>query len=372
MAGTWRWQERVIVKQAETPLVPISRALCADWTLTWHRGVIAESHVEEVRLDFLILILHVFFWLMMLGFGVLLVRFAVWTFQVFVGLSAIALAPPVLLGVCVWRLLRLLGRWLPHSTTVSAADPSSNLRPTEVRHGGPTEAPSETPRPENHIAIDPVSMLEAASRQGDRQQVFWISVVLLAAQIARADGTVNAAEEFEFKNGRLFKRLRLAVPWPAEWSDTLKMRLWRHACAHVIASKPFVLSLASYFADQPTLLSSVHECLRRIARADSAMNDCERDFLLEFAIRLGLPVHEYTEESTRSQDDLLDAYRVLGVHRDATLDEIRAVWRRLVKENHPDTLGRGSSSPEATVRANQRLVAINEAWKTIRAKHNSA
>lgn len=322
-------------------------------------------------MDFLILVLHAFFWLMMLGFGVLLVRFAVWTFQVVIGLSAIALAPPVLLGVGVWRLLRLLGRWLPNSTTVSAADPSSKLRPTGFGHAGPTEAPSEKPRLENHVAIDPVAMLEAASRLGDRQQVFWISVVLLAGQIARADGTVNAAEEFAFRNGRLFTRLRLAVPWPAEWPDNLKMRLWRHACAHAIAPRIFALSLARLFSDQRTLLSSVHEGLRRIAHADSAINDFEREFLLEVAIQFGLPVHEYTEESTRSQDDRLDAYTVLGVHRDATLDEIRAVWRRLVKENHPDTLGRGSHSPEATVRANQRLAAINEAWREIRANYNS-
>ncbi|HLQ47878.1 MAG TPA: J domain-containing protein, partial [Candidatus Dormibacteraeota bacterium] len=34
-----------------------------------------------------------------------------------------------------------------------------------------------------------------------------------------------------------------------------------------------------------------------------------------------------------------DPYRVLGLARGASADEVRRAYRRLVKENHPDSAG---------------------------------
>jgi DnaJ like chaperone protein len=60
-----------------------------------------------------------------------------------------------------------------------------------------------------------------------------------------------------------------------------------------------------------------------------------------------------------------DPYAVLGVSRDMPLKDIREVWRKLVKEAHPDRmLARGVPS-EAIKLAERRMVDINRAWEEI-------
>lgn len=53
-----------------------------------------------------------------------------------------------------------------------------------------------------------------------------------------------------------------------------------------------------------------------------------------------------------------DPYAILGVPRGASLDEVTAAWRRLVKEWHPDLRGDAS--------AVGRMVALNAAYEAIR------
>jgi hypothetical protein len=60
-----------------------------------------------------------------------------------------------------------------------------------------------------------------------------------------------------------------------------------------------------------------------------------------------------------------DPYRVLGVSRDMTTEEIRSAWLKLVTAHHPDrALARGLP-PEAVTIANERLAALNGAWERI-------
>lgn len=54
-------------------------------------------------------------------------------------------------------------------------------------------------------------------------------------------------------------------------------------------------------------------------------------------------------------------YEVLGVAQDASLDEIEAAWRRLVRENHPD-----KADPANVKTATTRTAAINEAYQALR------
>jgi DnaJ-class molecular chaperone len=42
----------------------------------------------------------------------------------------------------------------------------------------------------------------------------------------------------------------------------------------------------------------------------------------------------------------MDLYAVLGVHRTATEDEIKSVFRRLALQNHPDKSGKEDSLEE--------------------------
>ena len=61
----------------------------------------------------------------------------------------------------------------------------------------------------------------------------------------------------------------------------------------------------------------------------------------------------------------LDPYAVLGVSRDATDQEIRTTWRKLVRENHPDTLIAQGMPEDFIDVATEKVAAINAAYDEI-------
>ena len=63
-----------------------------------------------------------------------------------------------------------------------------------------------------------------------------------------------------------------------------------------------------------------------------------------------------------------DPYDILGVAHDAPIEEIRAAWRALVRETHPDRMMARGLPEEALILAESRMAAINKAWEDIRAE----
>jgi curved DNA-binding protein CbpA len=59
-----------------------------------------------------------------------------------------------------------------------------------------------------------------------------------------------------------------------------------------------------------------------------------------------------------------DPYEVLGVPRDATLEQIRRKWRKLVKKFHPDVVA-PDGDPEMLEYANRMTAQINAAWEIL-------
>lgn len=58
-----------------------------------------------------------------------------------------------------------------------------------------------------------------------------------------------------------------------------------------------------------------------------------------------------------------DPHDVLGVRPGATATSIKAAWRRLARENHPDLTG---DDPAASRRATRRMAEINDAYEALR------
>ncbi|WXG21778.1 DnaJ domain-containing protein [Campylobacter concisus] len=63
-----------------------------------------------------------------------------------------------------------------------------------------------------------------------------------------------------------------------------------------------------------------------------------------------------------------DAFEVLGLSKNASLDEIKARYKELVRQYHPDILmGRGESK-EVIERSTKKLQEINEAYGRLKEK----
>lgn len=58
-----------------------------------------------------------------------------------------------------------------------------------------------------------------------------------------------------------------------------------------------------------------------------------------------------------------DPHEVLGLRRGATSAQVKAAWRRLARQHHPDLIG---DDPAAARRATRRMAKINAAYETLR------
>ncbi len=193
-----------------------------------------------------------------------------------------------------------------------------------------------------------------------RDQLFAICVVVLSAKLAKCDGVVKREEINAFK--RQFR-----IP-PDSVRDI--GRLFDQARDSTEGFESYATQLGDAFADNRGMLEDVLTALFGIARADGPVNMREQDFLLRTyrAFKLDQAAWDRARGTTprnRSPDEP-DAYSVLGVSRTASDENIRATWKRLMRENHPDSLAARGVPAEFIARANEKVAQINAAWDRIK------
>ena len=56
----------------------------------------------------------------------------------------------------------------------------------------------------------------------------------------------------------------------------------------------------------------------------------------------------------------------MGVPRSTDGEQLRAVWKKLMRENHPDALAARGVPPEFIQKATDQVARINAAWDRIK------
>ncbi len=159
----------------------------------------------------------------------------------------------------------------------------------------------------------------------ERSVAFTIAVIALGAKMAKADGQVTRDEVTAFRE---------------------------------------VFQIAEQDEAQ-----AARDGLFHIAMADGGYHPAEDEFLAEVARIFGMGEARFRNLRARHVPDAMaDPYAILGVDPGATYDEVRAAWKRLGRENHPDRLAARGLPQEAMSMAERRLIDINLAWDEINAK----
>src|SRR5580698_4490049 len=193
-------------------------------------------------------------------------------------------------------------------------------------------------------------------RASDPGVAFTIAIIALAAKMARAGG--NASDE-EFV---IFTRV-FGVP-PEEEANV--RRVFNLARQDVAGYEAYAGQIAQLFKGNPAMLEDILDGLFEIAKADGALHPAESAFLERVAQIFGFAPNEFRRiRASHFAPELTDPYVILGVSYVAGENEIRQTYRRLVKENHPDSLIARGVPPEFIQLANDKLASINTAYEKI-------
>lgn len=205
---------------------------------------------------------------------------------------------------------------------------------------------------------------------GSKENLFSFSIVVLSAKLAKVDGPVKREEIAAF-------RRHFHVPEEALGEVG---RLFDQARESAEGWEPFAEKLGEAFADNKAMLEDVLVALVQIARADGPVTKSEGDVLRGIHARFALDAAAWERAkgggaSTSSSDGTSratpeaqgeDPYMMLGLTKQASDEEVRLAWRKLMRENHPDTLASRGVPEEFVKRATEKVAQINAAWDKIK------
>lgn len=196
-------------------------------------------------------------------------------------------------------------------------------------------------------------------RDSDPGVVFTMAIIALAAKMARAGG--NPGEE-EFA---IFARV---FGVPAEEEANVR-RIFNLARQDIAGYEVYAGQIARLFRDNPAMLEDILDGLFEIAKSDGILHPCESQFLERVSDIFGFAPNEFRRiRASHFAPELTDPYVILGLSYTANEDEIRRTYRRLVRENHPDSLMARGVPEEFVKLANDKLAAINTAYAKILAE----
>jgi DnaJ like chaperone protein len=116
----------------------------------------------------------------------------------------------------------------------------------------------------------------------------------------------------------------------------------------------------------PAMLEDILDGLFEIAKADGVLHPGEAAFLERVAEIFGFAPGEYRRiRASHFAPELTDPYVILGLSYAADEEELKQTYRRLVRENHPDSLMARGVPAEFIKLANDKLAAINNAYEKI-------
>ncbi|MFD1796257.1 molecular chaperone DjiA [Paracoccus aurantiacus] len=194
----------------------------------------------------------------------------------------------------------------------------------------------------------------------EKSVAFTIAVIALGAKMAKADGRVDRAEVAAFR--RVF-----SIPRAEEKNAA---RVFDLARQDVAGFDAWARRIARMFRAGDPVLENVIEGLVIVGTADGALDQAERMMLDEIARIFGIDPARMSVIIARHDPENGEApHIVLGLPPGTPLEEARARWRALIRENHPDRAIAAGLPREAIRLAETRTRIINEAWQRFREFH---
>jgi DnaJ like chaperone protein len=205
---------------------------------------------------------------------------------------------------------------------------------------------------------------------GDQERIqaaFFTATFSVMGHIAKADGKVSSAE---ISN-----------------AETIMTRMQLDPQQRKAAIELFNQGKSDHFALNEVLAQFRRECHRRInliqifleiqistAFADNSLHPAEREMLYRIGEQLGVARQQldhlfHLAGGTRpvnTANELTEAYKIIGVGKNASDDEVKKAYRRLMNQHHPDKLVSKGLPEEMIKLATEKTQTIKQAYECIK------
>jgi DnaJ like chaperone protein len=207
--------------------------------------------------------------------------------------------------------------------------------------------------------IEAVRTVFEGDPQLRRRVAFSIAMIALSAKMAKADGVVSQAEV------RAFQQM-FDVPAQEQRNVARLFDLAKQDIAGFETYAEHMALLCGSGQRNCAMLEDILDGLFHIAKADGFVHEREVSYLRRVAEIFDIDDDRFQQVLSRhailGEDD---PWRVLGLERGVPFVEVKAQYRRLASDNHPDRLIARGVPEEFLAIANGRLAAINRAYETI-------
>ena len=200
-----------------------------------------------------------------------------------------------------------------------------------------------------------ISPARPEAEDATRGVAFTVAVIALSAKMAKVDGNVTRDEIAAFR-----QRVQIA---PDEIPQV--GRFWDLARQTPDGFEGYASQVARMFAPRAPVLEQLLDLLFYIAGSDSKVTSPEIDYLARVSEIFGFTETDFQRMLAVHSGDVPPAWQVLGVEPDISDDDLRARWKALVRENHPDRLIADGMPAEFIAAANERLARINDAYDRV-------
>jgi len=193
--------------------------------------------------------------------------------------------------------------------------------------------------------------------------VYFTAVFSMLGKMAAADGQVQRSE-----TDRVEEFIRLQGMGPVE--RAMAVNIFNGARRSPYTFADLARQTARVFRESPQLRLSLLDLLGSIAAADGVIHPAEERCLREAAEIFGLGEAGFRRVMREYGSAAGGDYAVLDSSDSDSDETVRANYRRLVKEFHPDRLRAKGLPEELMNHAVDKFRRIQEAWERIRKERN--
>ncbi len=215
-------------------------------------------------------------------------------------------------------------------------------------------------RNEDAYLSAPSEKMGQLSSNEEAQLIFFTAAFSMLAKLCKADGRVSESEITTIDN---FMKNELQLDAATRESAR---NIFRQAVQSTDPFEAYAHQFYAAFRHQPRIIELMMDIMLRVSNADGNITNNEEQLLHTARQIFNISETEYERLKSKYIRSSSRYYSVLKCSENASNEEIKKQYRKLVTEYHPDKIQAKGLPEEFVTFANDRFKEIQEAYDNIK------